>query len=159
MTVRVSQRPRRARQSIGPATGAPPSTTVVRASSTRSAGMASTPLAQDGGYAQREQPVESDRDEQQEAVDRLLPELVDLEDHQRGADAGQQQRAQRRAVDAARAAEDGHAAYDDGRHHDELLAGAGVGVQRAEAGGVDDAGQAGERAADHERAEHAAGDP
>src|SRR3954463_7098753 len=100
MTVSVSQRPRRAR---------------------RSAGMASTPLTQDGGYAQGEQPVEADGDEQQEAVDRLLPELVDLQDHQRRADAAQQQGAQRGAVDAAGAAEDGHAADDDGGHDGELL--------------------------------------
>src|SRR3954453_20485712 len=129
MTVSVSQRPRRARQSIGSATAAPPSTTVVRASPTRSAGMTSTPLAQDGGNAQGEQPVEADGDEQQEAVDRLLPELVDLQDHQRRSDAAQQQRAERRAVEAARAAEDGDAADDDRGHHGELLAGADVGVE------------------------------
>src|SRR3954470_20117977 len=106
MTVSVSQRPRRAFQSIGAGAGTPPSTTSVRASRTRSAGMASTPLAQDGGDAQGEQPVESDGEQQQEAVDRLLPELVDLQDHQRGADAAQQQRAEGGAVDGPRAAED-----------------------------------------------------
>src|SRR5689334_24926506 len=58
-TVTVSQRPNRFRS-----------------------GTVTAPLAQHGRDPQGEQPVESDGDEQQEAVDRLLPELVDLEDHQ-----------------------------------------------------------------------------
>src|SRR4051794_7765419 len=115
----------------------------------------STPLPKQGGHAQREQPVESDGDEQEEAVDRLLPELVGLEHDERRPDAGEQQRAERGAVDAARAAEDRHAADDDGRDDGELLAGAGVRVERAEARGVEDAGQPGERAARDERPEHA----
>src|SRR3954452_1156802 len=115
----------------------------------------SAPLLQHGGHTQREQPVEADRDEQQEAVDRLLPELVDLEHDERRPDAGEQQRAERGAVDAARAAEDRHAADDDGRDDGELLDGAGVRVERAEARGVEDAGQPGERAARDERPEHA----
>src|SRR3954471_12341331 len=120
-TVTVSQRPNRFRS-----------------------GTVTAPLAQHGRDPQGEQPVESDGEEQQEAVDRLLPELVDLEDHQRRSDAAQQQRAQRSAVDAARAAEDGDAAYDDGGHDRELLAGTDVRVERAVARGVEHAGQPGE---------------
>ena len=55
--------------------------------------------------------------QQQRAVDRLLPERVDLQHHQRGADRGQQQRAERRAVDRARAAEDRDAADHHRRDH------------------------------------------
>src|SRR4051794_36592018 len=118
----------------------------------------SAPLGQQGGHAQREQPVESDGDEQQEAVDRLLPELVDLQHDERRPDAGQEQGAERRAVDAARAAEDRHAADHDGGHDRELLPGAGVGVDRAEARGVQHAREAGERSARDEGPEDAARD-
>src|SRR3954454_10566071 len=118
----------------------------------------STPLPKQGGHAQREQPVESDGDEQQEAVDRLLPELVDLQHDERRPDAGQEQGAERRAVDAARAAEDRHAADHDGGDDRELLPGAGVGVDRAEPRGVQHAREAGERSARDEGPEDATRD-
>jgi hypothetical protein len=50
-----------------------------------------------------------------------------------GADGGEQQAPEGRAVDRAAAAEDGHATDDRGRDDEQLLAGAGGGVQRLEA--------------------------
>src|SRR4051794_28430501 len=136
-TVRVSQRPRRAR---------------------RSAGAAGAPSLQQVGDAQGEQAVDGDRGEQQRPDDGLLPEAVDAQDGERRADAREQQRAERGAVDRARAAEDRHAADDHGGDDGQLLPGARGGVDGAEARRVQRAGQPGERAADDERAEHAAPD-
>ena len=81
-----------------------------------------------------EEGVEADREQQQRAVDGLLPEGVDLQHHQRAADGGEQQRAERGAVDGARAAEDRDAADDHGGDGGELDAVAGGGVERAVAG-------------------------
>src|SRR5918997_3768706 len=122
------------------------------------AGVVSTatevPPSQAAGQPQGQRPVEHDGGQDQRADGGLPPERVQPQLRQRRADGGQQQRAERRAVDRAAAAEDGHAAYDGGRDDEQLLAGAGRGVQRLEAGGVHDPGQPGQRAADHERREH-----
>src|SRR3954465_2160276 len=75
-----------------------------------SAGTAGAPSPEGGVDAQADEPIESDGDEQQRADGRLLPEGLDLQDDQRGRDGAEQQRAQRRSVDASRAAEDGDVA-------------------------------------------------
>src|SRR4051794_18950216 len=59
-----------------------------------SAGTADAPSAQARIEAQADQAVERDRDEQQRADRRLLPERIDLQDDQRGRDRLQQQRAE-----------------------------------------------------------------
>ena len=62
----------------------------------------------------------------------------------------------RGAPDRAAAAEDRDAADDDRGDGLQLDAGAGAGADGAVARGVEDAGEAGERAAEDERAEHPA---
>src|SRR3954447_18561118 len=136
-TVRVSQRPRRWRSSAGTAHAPPPQRVL---------------------DAQAQQAVGGDGAQQQRAVDRLVPERVDLQDRQGRGDGPQQQRAQDRAVHAARPAEDGHAADDDRGDDLQLEAGPGRRVDRAEARGVQDAGQAREGAAGHEGPEDPSAD-
>src|SRR5689334_3757876 len=109
------------------------------------------PLLQCLGDPDRDQPVGADGQQDERADDRLLPELVDVEHGQGAADDRQQERAEARAPDRAAAAEHGDPA-DDGRgDHVQLVAGAGGRVDRAEAGGEQDTGEPGERAADQER--------
>src|SRR4051794_8524774 len=121
-----------------------------------SAGTAGAPLSQGGIEPQPDPSVEGDRDDQQRADRGLLPERVDLEDDQRRGDRPQQHGSDRRAVDAARAAVDRHAAHDGGGDDGELVAGARGRVDGAEARGEEHAAQAGQRAGHDEGAEHAA---
>ena len=79
-----------------------------------SAGTAGAPSPEGGVDPQADQAVEGDREQQQRADGGLLPERLDPQDDQRRGDRPQQQRAERGAVDAARAAEDGHAADHGG---------------------------------------------
>src|SRR3954466_6673421 len=75
--------------------------------------------------AQREQPVERDREQEQRADRGLMPERGDTQHDQRRRDRPQQQRAQRRAVDRAGPPEYA-APADDGRgDHGQSIAGAG----------------------------------
>src|SRR3954468_7017079 len=100
-TVTVSQRARRCSENLGLLV----STVTLLVSDT-----VRGPLSQFAGQSPRQEGVEADREQQQRAVDRLLPERVDLQDHERRADRPQQQRAERRAVDRSGAAEDRDAA-------------------------------------------------
>src|SRR5262245_6385614 len=106
-------------------------------------------------HAQRDQPVEGDCREQQAARDGLAPEGRDVDDDERAVDRVQEQRAERGAEDGAAAAEDRHAADDDGGDHLELVSDAGDRVDRAVVGQPDGAGQPGYAAAEHEGEEDA----
>src|SRR4051794_38956445 len=149
-TSSVSQRPRRARQVPAPLRSKPRSASgaAVLASPAaggtvdvvESAGTADAPSAQAGVDAQADETVEGDRDEQQRADGRLLPERVDLQDDERRRDRLQQERAERGPVHASGAAEDRDAADHGGRDDRELVAGAGRRVDGAEAGGEQHAG-------------------
>src|SRR4051812_3094041 len=97
-----------------------------------SAGMARAPSPQGGVDTEADESVECDRGQQQRTDGGLLPERLDLEDDQRGGDRAQQQRAECRAVDAARASEDGNATDDGRRDHRQLVASAGGRVDGAE---------------------------
>src|ERR1700761_6067295 len=115
--------------------------------------MSATVAAQCAGEALGNGLVEGDGEQQQEAPDRLVPERGDAEHVQRGADRGQEQCAEGGAGDAATAAEDRDAADHDGRHDLQFVAGARGRVDRAVLGAPQDAGDAGDRAADGERGE------
>src|SRR5262245_37215149 len=97
--------------------------------------------------------VQTDRGQDQRTDGGALPERVYAEHRQRAADRRQQHRAERGPVDRAAPTEDGHAANDDRRDDVQLGAEAGVGVDRAEPGGVEHSGQAGQRSACDERGE------
>src|SRR5215218_390267 len=140
----ASQRPSMARRrappvAVGSASraGAP----VVGGVAVVSAGTACAPPAKGGLDAQGDEAVEGDGQQQQGPDRGLLPERGDLEHDQRRRDRAQQQRAHRRAVDAAGAAEDRHAADDGGRDDGQLVAEAGRRVDRAEARGEEDAAE------------------
>ena len=113
-------------------------------------------LPQGGLDADGDQPVERDREQQQRADRGLLPERLDAQDDQRRRDRAEQQRAERGAVDAADAAEDRDAADHRRGDHGQLVAGAGGRVDGREARGEEHAAEAGERAGEHERGQHAA---
>src|SRR5687767_13222707 len=101
-TVTVSQRPRRLRSNaLSSARTTSPSTLVLTSDTVRT-----PPLAQFAGQSHRQVGVEADGRQQEGALDGLVPERVDLQDHERRADRGQQQRAQCGAPDRAGAAED-----------------------------------------------------
>src|SRR6266540_3393495 len=112
------------------------------------------PSSQTAGDAHREGAVQPDRHQDQRADSGPLPERVDAEHRQRGADGGEQDGAQRRAVHRTAPPEDRHTADHDRRHHVELEAEARVSVQRAEPGDVEHPGKPGECAVGHERGEH-----
>src|SRR4051794_12971017 len=116
---------------------------------------ACAPPPQGGLDAQREQSIERDREQEQRADRRLLPERGDTQHDQRGRDRPQQQRAERGAVDGAGPTEDGDAADDGGRDHGQLVADAGGRVDGAETGGEQHAAEAGQRTRQHERDQHA----
>src|SRR6478735_4956391 len=63
--------------------------------------MAGVPLLQGVGHAQRDDPVDGDGEDEQDAVDGQHPHGADAEGGQHAVDRGQQQRAEGRAVDAA----------------------------------------------------------
>src|SRR3954464_27573 len=112
------------------------------------------PPSETGGQAQGQRPVQDDRGEDQRADRGVPPEGVEAQLGECGADRGEQQGAERRAPGTAGATGDGHAT-DDARGHDvELQAGSRGGVQGLEPGGVEDAGQPGQRAVDDEGGQH-----
>src|SRR6266516_6889162 len=76
--------------------------------------------AQGGRDAQRDQPVEGDRSDEQRARDGLAPEGRHVHDDERAVDRVQEECTQGGAEDGAAAAEDGHAADDDRCNHLEL---------------------------------------
>src|SRR5712664_2200121 len=114
-------------------------TTMASPDSQRSAGrsrsarlfMAGPPQPQGAGETLGDGLVECDREQQQRAPDRLVPERRYAQDVQRRADRGKQQRAEPGADDAAAAAEDRDTADHHRGYHRKLVAGAGGGVDRA----------------------------
>src|SRR4051812_2542779 len=113
------------------------------------------PFSQAAPDARGQGPVESDGGEDERADGRVLPERIDAQHRQRGADRGQQNRSEYGAVDRSAAAEDGHSANDDRGDDVELRTDPDVGVEGAESGRVQDSGQARKRSADDERGEDA----
>src|SRR5689334_1379779 len=105
------------------------------------------PPAQQRRDPQRHHPVHRDGEQQQDSVDGLHPYGADADGGQHTVDRGEQQRAERGAVEAAGAAGEGDAADHHGADDGEFVAGAGAGVDVAEAGEVQRSGQPGERAA------------
>src|SRR6186997_3065303 len=136
-TSSVSQRPAIARSPSrergastgGVASAGPPGVVAAPAgggvTDSASAGTECAPSPQGGVEAEADQAVEGDREEQQRPDRGLLPEGVDLQDDERGRDRVQQERPERRAVHAARPAEDRDTADDRRRDHGELVAAAG----------------------------------
>src|SRR5580693_10545644 len=84
---------------------------------------AGAPSSQGGHELHRDDPVQGDGHQQQEAGDGLEPELRDAQHVQRGRDAGQQQRAYRRAHRASAPAEDRHPAHHHRGNNGQLVAG------------------------------------
>src|SRR3954452_3511209 len=116
------------------------------------------PLPQRAGDPHGDQPVGADGQDDQRTDDGLLPELVDVEHREGATDHREQQRAEPGAPHRAAAAEDRDTADHHRGHHVQLVPGAGRGVDRAEPGGEQHPGQAGQRAGEDERAEQVAGD-
>src|SRR5438132_7343647 len=116
------------------------------------------PRTQGGRDAQRDQPVEGDRADEQPAGESLAPERRDVHDDERAVDRVQKQRAERGAEDGTAAAEDRHAADDDRGDHLELVADAGDRVDRGEVGQPPGSGDSGDGAAQHEGEEDASHD-
>src|SRR4051794_29229507 len=85
--------------------------------------MAGVPLLQGGGHAQRDDPVDRDGEDEQDAVDGEHPDRADAEGGQHTVDGGQQQGAESRAVDAAGAAGEDDTADHDRADDGEFVAG------------------------------------
>src|SRR4051794_13254075 len=151
-TSSVSQRPSSARQSraAGPGAGGALRGAAVSVCTARA------PAAQGRLDTQRQQPVQRDREQQQRADCRLLPERRDAQDDQGRGDGSEQQSAQRGAVHGPGAAEDRHAANHRGGDDGQLVADPGGRVDGAEARREEDAAEAGQRARKYERRQHAA---
>src|SRR3954452_428086 len=123
----ASQRPAKARSRLPPVlpSEAVPVSAGGAAVGVVSASTAGAPSPQGGVDSEADESVECDRGQQERTDGGLLPERLDLEDDERGGDRAQQQRAECRAVDAARASEDGNATDDGRRDHRQLVASAG----------------------------------
>src|SRR5215207_5113687 len=119
-----------------------------------SACTACAPSPEGGLDAEADETIERDREQQQRADGGLLPERLDPEDDQRGRDGAQQQRSQRCAVDAARAAEDRDAADDRSGDHRQLIADARSRVHGAEPRREKHAAEPGQRTGQRERRQH-----
>src|SRR5438067_7084034 len=158
--------PRRTRRSVSQrATKPVPRHAVGRRLGTSSPGLRSSssatgspPRAQGGRNAQRDQPVEGDRGDEQRARDSLAPEGRHVHNDERAVDRVEEECTEGGAEDGAAAAEDGHAADDDRGNHLELVADAGDRVNGAEARQPDGAGDPGDAAAQHEGKENARAD-
>src|SRR5262245_21747208 len=98
--------------------------------------------------------IHPDRDEDHGAIDRLEPELREVEQDQRIRDEREEQGAQPRPDRRTRAAEDRDAADDAGGDHLEHDTGRRRGVDRPELHAPEHAGQAGEHPARGEHREH-----
>src|SRR3954468_9503119 len=149
----ASQRPAQARSRLPPVL---PSEAVAVSAGGAAGGVVSActagaPSPQGGVDTEADESVECDRGQQQRTDGGLLPERLDLEDDQRGGDRAQQQRAECRAVDAARASEDGNATDDGRRDHRQLVASAGGRVDGAETRGEQHPAEARQPPGQHER--------
>src|SRR4051812_2279298 len=125
-----------------------PTTVSQRIARVRESGMAGVPLLQGQGHAQRDDPVDRDGEDEQDAVDGEHPHRADAEGGQHTVDGGQQQGAESRAVDAAGAAGEDDTADHDRADDGEFVAGSGARVDVAEPGQVQGAGETGEAAAE-----------
>src|SRR6185312_15576176 len=101
-------------------------------------------------------PIEHDGSDDQDADDRLLPEVLDAENRQRAVDREQQDRTDRGTVDRAAATEDGDTSDDGGTDRLQFESGSGLRVRGAVARGEQDARESGESAAEHEGDQEAA---
>src|SRR5262245_17049425 len=111
------------------------------------------PALHPSSQADREEPVEADRREDQRADEGLLPERVDAEHRQRAVDRREEQSAEGRSVDRAAAAEDRDPADDRGGDDLEFESGTDRGVESAVTRGVQHSGETGQRTVDGEHAE------
>src|SRR3954452_17074783 len=105
-------------------------------------------LPQTAGDAYGDDAVGADGQQDQRPVDRLLPELVDVQHREGAADDRQQQRAEPRAPHRAAAAEHRAPAAPARGHHVQLVPGPGRRVHRAEPGREQAPGQTREGAAE-----------
>src|SRR5580692_3680610 len=103
ITMAITSRPR-------PASQRSEARAAVLSRAVRSRSNAGTPSSQRGLQPQRDDPVQGDGHQQQEAGDGLQPQLRNAQHVQRRGDAAQQQGADGGAHRAAAATEDGHAA-------------------------------------------------
>src|SRR5689334_18477697 len=120
--------------------------------------MAGPSHSQRGGKPDRDEPVQGDGQEQEEAKDRLIPERRDAEYVERGADRVEQQGTQRRSYRAAAPAEDRDPADHHRGDHLKLVAGSRGRVDRAVLSRPQHPGHPGDRAAHGERHEDAPAD-
>src|SRR3984893_8472989 len=114
---------------------------------------AGAPLSQRGHELDRDEAVQADGHQEQEAGDGQVPEWRYPEHVQRRGDGGEQKRPDRCADGAAAPAEDRHPADDDGGDHCQLVAGPRGGVDGLVLRGPQHAGQSGDAAADREGGE------
>src|SRR5580704_8678529 len=114
---------------------------------------AGTPSPQCGHEAHRDDPVERDGQQEEEAGDGLQPELRESQHVQRRVDAGQQQRADGRTDRAPAPAEDGHPAHHHRGDNGQLVAGPRRRVDRLVLRGPQHPGHPGDSPARGERGE------
>src|SRR5713226_685117 len=127
----------------------------------RSGSNARTPLPQRGHELERDDAIERDCHQEQEAGDGLVPEWRYPQHVQGRGDGGEQQRANRGADGAAAPAEDGHAADHHGGDDRQLVPRSRGGVDGLVLRGPEHARQPGDAPADREGGEDplANGDP
>src|SRR5215472_846750 len=114
---------------------------------------AGAPLSQRGHELDRDEAVEADGHQEQEAGDGQVPEWRDSEHVQRRADGGEQKRPDSCADGAAAPAEDRHPADNDGGDHRQFVACPRGGVNGLVLRGPQHAGQPCNAAADREGGE------